>query len=259
MERNTDWVENIWNSKLTYFGLSFLFFLTGFFNLMAFVIFIGVCLVGPDDDFTDEELDDWMEFRSAYADECTLTESMELELIPDDLQDVLTQCNISIDLPTNRTNNVMVMKLKSKSLDIFKNFSENNFIKKPHTVFTYQFYDYYKNNLTNNRITNKTNMSTRHHIKHLNELFTMNKYEDLVKSKLSTQDRETYKFLNNERDIYLKELENITKLRVSMGFHSMDPYDYDVFINTDLVAYTKKNKLNSYNKKKLKNRTVWSL
>lgn len=253
MESTTDWVENIWNSKLTYFGLIFLFFILGYFNLMALVLFIGVCLVGPDDDFTEDELDEWIEFRSAFADECTLTESMELELIPDDLQDVLTHTNISIDLPV-KSKVANAFKLKSKSFNLFLDFNNNHLINKPNKIITYDFYNNYNAIIKKDNLLNKFQKRYR---KSLNKLFKTSRYDNIVNSKYVSQDKDTHLLLKKERRLVLKELKNITKLRVAMGFHSLDPYDYHVFINKDLGAYKKKLALKPYNKKKIKNRTLW--
>lgn len=81
--------DSIYRSKTIYLSICALLFVFGLYKLLFIFMVMCISIIYPDEDNTDTELDEFLEFRSKFNQDYSVTESHELELIPEDLQDLL--------------------------------------------------------------------------------------------------------------------------------------------------------------------------
>lgn len=85
----SDFTSIIQRSRMLYGVPLFFCFFLGFYKLFFLFLFFGFSTVYPDEDHTAQEIDDFLEFRSRYNQDYTVTEAYEYELLPADLEELL--------------------------------------------------------------------------------------------------------------------------------------------------------------------------
>jgi hypothetical protein len=182
---------------------------------MIFYILFAISTVHPDEDFSEDDIDEMLEFKSTLDNDCSVTEIYEMELIPDDLQEILSSSSLGLIEPTK---NAKVLKFKEKSLNIFEIF----YNKKLDTL-------------------NKQDLVLKK--PSYNKSRTLKKSFNFKNLKLDALSDENAELLAEEKNFIMEELDHITKLRIEMGLHNFDIYDYEIFKNKKVYNYKKKLKL----------------
>lgn len=151
---DSDYDSIIYRSKAIYLGICFLLIFFGFYKLLFFFMVMSISIVYPDEDNTAEELDEFLEFRSTFNQDYSVTEIHELELIPEDLQDLLESVHIienkkikpykEVASFYSKRDSLFESKCKEKIKNkrhLSKKYNESNalYIK---GLYTYSLYDY---------------------------------------------------------------------------------------------------------------------